>query len=155
MSKIAYLTRYSLIIRKLKRKPNSTYEEIAEFIQREQEFLRIQDEDLYIPFSLRTLQRDIRDIRNIMGIEIENSGKGKGYYIVEQEGSNAGFNYMLEAFETFHAFKVNSNITQYIHSEQRPPGGTEHLYGLMHAIKNSSQVQFTHQKYWEEESKQR
>jgi len=62
---------------------------------------------------------------------------------------------MLEAFDTFHALNIADGLAPYIHFEKRRPQGTEHLYGLLHAIKNKLRIKFSYQKFWEEEVTQR
>ena len=50
---------------------------------------------------------------------------------------------------------IAEDLTAFIHVEKRKSQGTENLYGLLHAIKNRFQIQFTYQKFWEEESSSR
>jgi N-dimethylarginine dimethylaminohydrolase len=71
MSKRGYISRYLLIIKKLKVKTYSTYEDLQAYIDRQFDYLQMQDDNLHIGFSKRTFQRDIREIRNIFGIDIE------------------------------------------------------------------------------------
>ncbi len=69
MSKRGYISRYLLILKKLKVKPYSTYEELQTYIENQFDFLQMQDDRLNICFSKRTLQRDLKEIRNVFGIE--------------------------------------------------------------------------------------
>lgn len=73
MSKRGYISRYLLILKKLKVKPYSTYEELQAYIENQFDFLQMQDDSLNVGFSKRTLQRDIKEIRNVFGIDIEYS----------------------------------------------------------------------------------
>lgn len=57
----------------------------------------------------------------------------------------------MEAFDTFNALKIGENTSKSIHFEKRRPQGTEHLFGLLHAIKNNLQIRFNYHKYWEDE----
>jgi len=70
MSKRGYITRYLSLMKRIKARPYSTYEELRDFMEREIEFLQMQDDTLSIGFSKRTLQRDLREIRNLFGIDI-------------------------------------------------------------------------------------
>ncbi len=81
MSKRGYISRYLLIVKKLKAKPYSTYEDLQDYVESQFEYLQMQDDTLNIAFSQRTLQRDIREIRNIFGIDIEYSKSNRGYFI--------------------------------------------------------------------------
>lgn len=155
MSKRGYISRYLLILKKLKVKPYSTYEELQSYIENQFDYLQMQDDTLNIGFSKRTLQRDIKEIRNIFGIDIEYSKSQKGYFISQNENENMNFQRMMEAFDMFNSLNLAQDLTPFIHLEKRRPQGTENLYGLLHAIKNRFQIKFTYQKFWEEELSQR
>ena len=151
MSKRGYISRYMLIIKKLKAKPYSSYEELKSYIENQVEYLQMQDDTLEIGFSKRTLQRDIREIRNNFGIDIEFSKGRKGYTIANSEAENMNFQRMMEAFDMFNSLNQAQDMTPYIHLEKRRPQGTENLYGLLHAIKNRFQINFSYLKFWDEE----
>lgn len=155
MSKRGYISRYLLILKKLKVKPYSTYEELQTYIENQFDFLQMQDDTLNVGFSKRTLQRDIKEIRNVFGIDIEYSKTNKGYYISQSETENMNFQRMMEAFDMFNSLNLAQDLTPFIHLEKRRPQGTENLYGLLHAIKNRFKIKFTYQKFWEEELSQR
>jgi len=152
MSKRGYISRYLLILKKLKAKPYSTYEELQAYIDNQFEYLQMQDDTLNIGFSKRTLQRDIREVRNVFGIDIEYSKSLKGYYITQSDTENMSFQRMIEAFDMFNSLNLAQDLTPFIHLEKRKPQGTENLYGLLHAIKNKLQIKFIYQKFWEEET---
>ncbi len=155
MSKRGYISRYLLILKKLKVKPYSTYEELQNYIENQFDYLQMQDDNLQIGFSKRTLQRDIKEIRSVFGIDIEYSKSQKGYFISQNENENMNFQRMMEAFDMFNSLNLAQDLTPFIHLEKRRPQGTENLYGLLHAIKNRLQIKFTYQKFWEEELSQR
>lgn len=155
MSKRGYISRYLLILKKLKVKPYSTYEELQTYIENQFDYLQMQDDKLNIGFSKRTLQRDLKEIRNVFGIDIEYSKTNKGYYISQSETENMNFQRMIEAFDMFNSLNLAQDLTPFIHLEKRRPQGTENLYGLLHAIKNKLKIKFTYQKFWEEEVSQR
>ncbi len=155
MSKRGYISRYLLILKKLKVKPYSTYEELQNYIENQFDYLQMQDDTLNIGFSKRTLQRDLKEIRNVFGIDIEYSKTNKGYYISQSETENMNFQRMIEAFDMFNSLNLAQDLTPFIHLEKRRPQGTENLYGLLHAIKNKLKIKFTYQKFWEEEVSQR
>jgi proteasome accessory factor B len=155
MSKRGYISRYLLILKKLKVKPYSTYEDLQAYIENQFDYLQMQDDTLNIGFSKRTLQRDLKEIRNVFGIDIEYSKSQKGYFISQNENENMNFQRMMEAFDMFNSLNLAQDLTPFIHLEKRRPQGTENLYGLLHAIKNRLQIKFTYQKFWEEEVSQR
>jgi len=155
MSKRGYISRYLLILKKLKAKPYSTFDEIQDYIERQVDFLQMQDDSLLIGFSKRTFQRDLKEIRNNFGVEIEFSRTLKGYWIVQNESENMNFQRMMEAFDMFNSLNLAQDLKPYVQLENRNPQGTENLYGLLHAIKNRLIIEFVHQKFWEEQSTNR
>lgn len=150
MSKRGYISRYLLILKKLKAKPNSSFEELLSFFENQVEYLQMQDDTLNVGFSKGTFQRDIREIRNIFGIDIEYSKAQKGYYISQNESENLNFQRMIEAFDMFNSLNLAQNLKSYIFLENRKPQGTENIYGLINAVKNRLQVGFSYQKFWDE-----
>lgn len=155
MSKRGYISRYLLILKKLKVKSYSTYEELHAYIDNQFDYLQMQDDNLQIGFSKRTLQRDIKEIRNVFGIDIEYSKSQRGYFINQSENENMNFQRMMEAFDLFNSLNLAQDLTPFIYLEKRRPQGTENLYGLLHSIKNRLQIKFTYQKFWEEKISQR
>ncbi len=152
MSKRGYISRYLLILKKLKLKPYSTYEELQSYIENQFDYLRMQDDTLNIGFSKRTLQRDIKEIRNVFGVDIEYSKSNTGYFISQNETENMNFQRMMEAFDLYNSLNLAQDLTPFIHLEKRKPQGTENLYGFLHAIKNRLQIKFSYKKFWDEES---
>jgi predicted DNA-binding transcriptional regulator YafY len=152
MSKRGYISRYLLILKKLKAKPFCSFEELQNYFDKQVDFLQMQDDTLYVGFSKRTFQRDIKEIRNIFGVDIEYSKSQKGYFISQNEMENMNFQRMIEAFDMFNSLNLAQDLKPFIHLEKRRPQGTENLYGLLHAIKNKLQIKFSYQKFWEDES---
>ncbi len=73
-----FKARYRLIIERLKMS-SATYQEIRDFLLKSNEFRRLEIET----YSIRTLQRDIRDIESIYDVVIHNKRKDPRYYLVE------------------------------------------------------------------------
>lgn len=155
MSKRGYISRYLLILKKLKSKPYSTYQELQGYIDNQFDYLQMQDDTLNIGFSKRTLQRDIREIRNTFGVDIEYSKTSKGYFINQSEMENMNFQRMIEAFDMFNSLNLAQDLAPFVHLEKRRPQGTDNMYGLLHATKNKLQIKFSYQKFWDDEMSQR
>jgi predicted DNA-binding transcriptional regulator YafY len=155
MSKRGYISRYMLIVKKLKAKPYSTFDEVRNYIEHNLEFLQMQDEELSIGLSLRTFQRDLRDIRNIFGLDIEYSRTDRGYYISQDETDNMNFQRMIESFDLFSTLNSARDLQPYIHLEKQRPQGTENMHGLLQAIKNRQGISFRYQKFWDDTTRQR
>ncbi|MDO9152767.1 MAG: WYL domain-containing protein [Paludibacter sp.] len=143
MSKRESITRYSLIIIKLRKKP-ATYNEISEYLLLESEL-----QEYNFNVSKRTFKRDIEDISSLYNIDIVYDFSRKVYFIDFDEQPEVNER-IFEAFDTFNALNISDRLSDYIHFEKRRPQGTENLYGLLHAIKNKVQISFTYQKFWED-----
>ena len=83
MSKQGYIARYFNIVRKLSQQKYCSFEDLERFLERQFEMLQIQDDTLEFNFSKRTLQRDIREIRNFLGVDIIYIRSKRGYYIFD------------------------------------------------------------------------
>jgi len=143
MTKRESISRYYLIIKKLRKAPSS-FDEIADYLSLESEL-----QEYNFRVSKRTFQRDLDDIRSIYNIDIEYDFSKKVYFIDFDE--HPDFNErVFEAFDTFNALNISDRLSDYIHFEKRNPLGTENLYGLLHAVKNKLQISFTHHKYWDD-----
>lgn len=150
MSKRGYISRYMLILKRVKSKPYSSYEDLLGYIDSQLQYFQMRDDDLTVGFSKRTLQRDLREIRNLFGIDIEFSKLRKGYHLIDDGAENMNFQRMMEAFDMFSSLNAGQEINKFILMEQRHPVGTEHIAGLLHAIKNSQIVGFDYQKFDDE-----
>lgn len=155
MSKRAYISRYLLILKKLKAKPYSTYEELQCYIDTQSEYLQMHDDTLNMSFSKRTLQRDLREIRNLFGMEIAYSKQNRGYFISQAAVENMNFQRIIDTFDLFNSLNMAEDLAPYIYLEKRKPHGTENLPGLLYAIKNRFQVKFIYQKFGEGEGRER
>jgi predicted DNA-binding transcriptional regulator YafY len=144
MSKRESIARYSLILKKL-RKKSASFKEIAAYLQRESEL-----QDYNFNVSLRTFQRDIDDIRSLYNIDIRYDFSKKVYQI-DSEMKQEINERIFEAFDTFSLMKMEERLSGLMLFENRVPKGTEHLFGLIHAIKNSLRVEFNYSKFWDNE----
>lgn len=143
MSQKETVTRYSLIIKKLRKSP-STFEEIYEYLAKESDW-----QEYNFRISKRTFQRDVQDIRAIYQIDIQYDLSRKVYFIDFDEYEDLSIR-ILEAFDTFNALNLFDRVSHRIHFEKRRPQGTDNLYGLLHAIKNQLQLGFMYHKFWED-----
>ena len=142
MSKRDYIIRYLLIVKKLRNSGTATFNEINDYLRREFELM-----DAPKDISIRTFQRDLNEIRSIFNIDIKCNNSNQ-YYIVEEE--NSGFNNrMIEAFDIINSLNTGQQLARHMILEKRCPLGTEHLFGLLHAIRNLNIVRFTYQKFYE------
>ena len=148
MSKRESISRYNLIIKKLRKHPSS-FSEISDYLAFESDL-----QEYNFNVSKRTFQRDIEDIRSVYNIDIQYDFSRKVYNIDFDQQSEVNER-ILEAFDTFNALNISDRLSDFIHFEKRRSQGTENLYGLLYAIKNKVQISFSYQKFWEDEITQR
>ena len=148
MPKREYILRYTSIIKRL-RKSEATFDEISDYLQRESEF-----QGYEFSVSKRTFQRDVEDIRSMYGVDMQYDFSRKVYRIAEDEREDENSR-MLEAFDMYNTLNKSEGFADYIHFEKRKPQGTEHFYGLLHAIKNRYYIQLKHQKFWDDDVTER
>lgn len=150
MSKQGYIARYFNIVRKLSQQKYCSYEELERFLEREFEMLQIQDDTLEFNFSKRTLQRDIREIRNILGIDIMYSRSQRGYYIIQDDYSSDLFLKTLEEINSFSALKLTNSLESIVYLEKRKPKRAEFLPDIVQAIQQKKKIEFHYLKFGEE-----
>jgi predicted DNA-binding transcriptional regulator YafY len=148
MAKRDYFFRYLLIVKRLYNNKRATFEEISDYLDREFELI-----DKPIKISLRTFQRDLRDIRSLFDIDIKCDNESR-YYIAEN--LNSDFNErIIEAFDIFHTLSGGRNYYKYLLPEKSCQIGTEYMNGLLHSIKNKYKIKIKYQPYYEEEATER
>jgi proteasome accessory factor B len=153
MGKEVFLNRYSLIIKRLE-KSSANYAQIESYLMESTEF---QDNET-LTYSIRTLQRDIKDIEKLFSIEIKNERIGdKRYYIAnrpEQDG-NEHSQILLESYQIINAINQYPDFANYVFAETRQPKGIQHFSSLLYAIQNRRIILFDHYKFVKTEFTQR
>jgi len=124
-----------------------SWEELDDFLAQESEL-----QEYKLQVSQRQFQRDVNDIFVLYGIEIKNNKSSKRYVIVTSHETEAR---SLEAFDVFNLLKMGGNTTKEVSFEKRRPLGTEHLAGIVHAIRNTLYISFTYHKFYEIDKKTR
>ena len=151
MSKLIYFKRYLYVIDRLRSRPCS-FNELQEHVMRK---LENDDIDTTFEYAIRTFERDKKDITALFGIVIQYNRKDKTYAIDEEEIEDQSVTRMIDVFSIHHALQEGNKLSPSVFLEKRKSLGTEHIYGIIHAIQNLYLLQFTHQKHWEDFSSQR
>ena len=145
MKKDFYLTRYALIIKRLESSP-ATYAQLEEYLLGSFEF---QDTKI-TGYSIRTLQRDIKEIASLFNLNIHNKKKGDNRYYIESRPVMEIDEYnqkLLESFQISNALNLHPDFSSFVFFETRKPTGLEHFYDLFFAIRNKRVVTFEHFSY--------
>lgn len=132
------LQRLLLIIGKLSGK--QTYVSQEELERHVNERMQLRDA---APVSLRTLQRDIKEIENLFGIEIKHLKNQEGYCIKEVgEGWWGRYEQLFLNFEVLNALEGDNQLESYVLAEHHRPSHSEWLFPLLRAIKFRHPVSF-------------
>lgn len=132
------LIRYILIINRLS--GTSRYVSADELV----DYLNLQMElrGYNAGISLRTLQRDFKDIAEMFDIIISNH-RGYGYHITDRlENPTCDYEQLLLNFDLLTSVSKDSQNGNYILPEHHRPRGSEHLPLLIDAIKTRREVIF-------------
>ncbi|WP_299577485.1 WYL domain-containing protein [uncultured Sunxiuqinia sp.] len=148
MSDRKTVLRYFHILNRLRKSPAS-FREIDAYLSQQSEW---QDENFNV--SKRQFTRIRNDMKSIFEIDIDYDSSRDVYFINKETESDITQR-RLEALDTFQALKMGHNTLPIIHFEKRQPQGTENMFGLIHAIKNTLRITFTYQKFWEDNATQR
>ena len=96
------------------------------------------------PSSLRTLQRNIKTIEEVFGIEIQNV-RGKGYHIVGRDPVYTDrFKELLSEFEIISTVGSDSGTRDYIIPEQRRMMFSVDIQKILRSIKQRRKVRFSY-----------
>lgn len=145
MSKKQFIKRHHLIINKLRSNPCS-FKDLQEHLEKHS----IDEEENY-RISKRTFERDVAEIRSIYKIKIEYN-RSQNVYQISEDADEVKTDRLIESIQIFNALSISDSVSNQIIIEKRKPLGTENMHGLLHAIKNRFQVQFTHEKFWKEDN---
>ena len=150
MAKVGFYKRYLYIVDRLKSVP-SNFQDLHKYVM-----TKLENDDLgnNFEYSVRTFDRDKKDIFDLFGILIQYNRKDKVYYI-DEEIEEASVSRMVEAFSIHQALKEGDKISPSIYLENRKASGTHLINGLLYAIQNNWQLSFTHTKFWNMEITQR
>lgn len=93
--------------------------------------------------TLRTIQRDIRAIGDLFGIEIGND-KARGYYIAERYENADRYEDLLLNFELLSSIDADSALQKYVIAEHHAPKSNECFPLLLDAVRRSLTVEFNY-----------
>lgn len=148
MSKRESLSRYNLIIKKLRKCP-SDFNEILSYLEFESDLQKYN-----FVISKRTFLRDLDDIRSLYNIDIKYDFSRRKYYIDTEDHPEVQ-NKILETFDLFNALNISERISDNICFEKGESKGTENIHGILHSITNRLQITFSHKKYYSDKETKR
>jgi predicted DNA-binding transcriptional regulator YafY len=132
-------------MKRLERSP-AAYPDIEDYLLNSFEF---QDANIK-SYSIRTLQRDIKDIANLFNFDIHNKKKGDNRYYIESRPVMEVDEYnqrLLESFQIMNAVNSQPDFAEFVYLETRTPRGIQNFYDLLFAIRNKKILGFEYFKY--------
>ena len=150
MTTLQQLTRLLIIIRKIKSGKCFSKKELLDVTN-----LELKDLRDYSPITERTIERDLKVLRdapfNLMIIYT----KQRGYEIEKNDYVGLDIEQLLEPFDILNALNADSGLQDIIITEKYSNKGTEYLIRLIRAIRNSHRVSFEYKKYLQEDTSKR
>ena len=101
--------------------------------------------DETVGYSKRTFHRDINEIEELFGIEIEYDTVNKGYFI-EDVIINKNTSLLIESYRIINTLEQFKEISKYI-STGLHNTGSEHISTILYAIKNKNGIEFSYYKF--------
>lgn len=140
MAKMNQLHRIVLIVNKFAVK--GKYVPAAELVDYIEEQMRTRFSDT-AGCSLRTLQRDFKDIDTLFGITIRHMD-GKGYYVADTKPQSDGYKSLLFNMEILGLMDSDSSISRYVLPEKCRPVINVDFSVFFDAIRESKYVKFNY-----------
>ncbi|MDE5887947.1 MAG: transcriptional regulator [Muribaculaceae bacterium] len=136
--KMGRLIRYILIIQKLSgRRKFIPAEELLSHL-----ILQMELRGYDVGLSVRTLQRDIAEIRSMFEIDIKNR-RGEGYFISDRtDNAEISYEELLLNFDLLTSLNNTADVAGLIIPEHHRPKGAESITSIIHAIKGSRAISF-------------
>ena len=142
--KVGYLQRYLIIIEQVRRNRYISMDKLVDAVR---EKITYYVDTERVGLSERSIQRDLREIRENMNINIKYSKANNGYYIPEYDDAQSNFEMMVEQLNLLGTLYMDRSLSGFVFPEKRKSKGLEHLPALIHAIKNSLVAEFFYRKY--------
>jgi predicted DNA-binding transcriptional regulator YafY len=141
MAQIHCFLRNILIVNKIKSVPYIGLSELTGYIEQAMTDRGINN----VGISRRTILRDIQNIQTDFGIDIQYDRARNGYFI--EPTCSPDVDQFLDSFDVFTALNMNEGIPDFVFAEKHRPRGTQYLFVLIHAIKNTLRIRFSYEKF--------
>jgi proteasome accessory factor B len=148
MSKKGFVSRYLLVIQLIRDRSFVSYDEIRDEVLKKQDWFDFNETDILLDFSKRTLQRDIKDIKDIFGIDIEYSRAQKGYSISHGLNEKEEISRLVDTYHLFQVNQIHHQFSNHILRSDTNPLGAHFLPLLLKAIDASRMVNIQYKPFW-------
>ena len=141
--------RHQCIIRRLEKAP-ANQQEIREYYE-----LECETHGYNFIFSNRTFIRDKQEILSLHKKDIAYNSATRKYFLEEDDVPDDFGNRIADAYNTYLALNLADGTADYIHLEKRRPQGMEHFHDLLNALRNKLVIQFSYEKYYDDNISER
>lgn len=145
MKQLEVYERISIILNLAQKKGGFTWEEISRKLEN---FYQMKGEVKMI--TKRTFQRDLQEIRDLHGVDIQYNKRLQKYQIDEAATAPHKME-LLASFDLINAFQLPKSLVEFVSFDERKARGTEYLFGLVYAIQNGYYVKISFQAFTETE----
>ncbi|MDR0725309.1 MAG: WYL domain-containing protein [Prevotellaceae bacterium] len=142
MAKIHFFLRNILIVNKIKNVPYISLSELIDYVEAAMQLRGIDN----VGISRRTILRDIQNIQTDFSIDVKYSHAQNGYFI-ESSDLRSDVEQFLDSFDVYTALNMDENIPDFIFAEKHRSRGTQYLFALIRAIKNTLRIRFDYEKF--------
>jgi proteasome accessory factor B len=149
MSKKIFFQRTKSIVKKLSTVKSASFQEISDYIEREYYALDFDDEQEF-SYSLRTFQRDLKEIEKVWGIYIIYDRSLKGYCIDTEAGVPTQQQKLFEVYETMNALQLADDLKNVMFFENRQPSNVHYFEDIITAIKKRTLLEIYYKKFGKE-----
>jgi len=150
-NKSLYFSRYVWLLDIINENPGITLEDI---INKYDQLCYIKNLDNEIkPFSKRTFFRDLAEMKELFGVQIEYKRASKGYYF---QGSDLDANTqsLIDSYRYIHISHRYEGLNKYVVTEPNITG-QKYLYDILDAIEKRKRIKFNYKKYVTAHSEQK
>ncbi|SEG34190.1 helix-turn-helix transcriptional regulator [Algoriphagus boritolerans] len=145
MKQLEVYERISIILNLAQKRGGFSWEEISRKLEN---FYQMKGELKMI--TKRTFQRDLQEIRDLHGVDIQYNKRLQKYQIDEKESSPYKME-LLASFDLINAFHLPRSLGGFVSFDERKAKGTEYLFGLVYAIQNGFFVKISFQAFTQTE----
>lgn len=137
MSKAGFLTRYGTIYETISRSPYCSYEHLISVLESRSETLQVRAHTARMGISQRTIQRDLKDMAAIFGIEVIYDRKRKGLILKETPFALLeNFHQLIESNALSSALVEGSRYAPYLKLSGKPDRGLQSLPQYLAAMED-------------------
>lgn len=148
------LIRTKIILDEIEKGTYPSIKDLQTKIEQYLENLQYINDSIKRDVSERTIIRDIKEIRLVMNIDVDNCRTNNGYYI-RGEYDEATIHDMLDSVQMHFLQSNMPDVKRYIYPATRRAKGTERIFPILKGIKDIKKLSFSYNQYEKQEVTER